>query len=115
MVARKSIREHIKTKALANPYDSQWEEYFEKRQQEHARKISQRVPSTLWRKQKGKCPYCLRSLLEVETRDLYHKTPICKGGSNAMDNLVILHPTCHQQIHARQKAGLSYPDSLLHA
>jgi predicted HNH restriction endonuclease len=44
------------------------------------------------------CENKMRSVLIV-----HHKIPVSQGGSNEMDNLVVLCPTCHAMVHrARQ-------------
>ena len=114
-MVQKQIRKHIKIKSQANPYDPQWEEYFETRQQKDARSIINKRTRILWYKQKGMCPYCRQSLLEVERIHTHHKKPICKGGTNVLENLALLHPTCHRQLHDRKAAGLPSPGNLIHA
>lgn len=114
-LAQMPIRTHVKIRSQANPYDPKWEKYFESRKQEHARTMLQTRMRILWRQQKGNCPYCRQSLLEVTQLDMHHKKPLCKGGSSGTGNLVLLHPTCHQQLHARHAAGLPTLSSLMHA
>lgn len=109
------ILRHIKIQAQANPFDPRWERYFEQRRQEQARDLANPKKRSLWRKQQAICPYCRHPLRDVEDNDTHHKVPLCQGGSDLLENLVLLHPTCHQQLHARAKAGLPILGSLLHA
>src|SRR5262249_47288455 len=54
------IRRHIKIKAAANPYDPEWEIYFEERsalQMKDSRKGYEKMVK-LWFNQNGRCPQC---------------------------------------------------------
>jgi RNA-directed DNA polymerase len=96
------IRRHIKIQARANPYHPAWEYYFEQRIQT---KMAHRLQSNprllyLWQAQKGICPVCQEKLLEDADWEQHHLLPRVKGGADTLDNLVLLHPTCHHQIHS---------------
>jgi RNA-directed DNA polymerase len=55
----------------------------------------------LWLQQKGRCPLC-RQLITVETHwHLHHIVWKVHGGSDRLDNLALLHPNCHRQVHSR--------------
>ncbi|MEM7495749.1 MAG: HNH endonuclease, partial [Myxococcota bacterium] len=114
-LARVPIHKHVKIRWQANPYDPKWEKYFEKRQQGHAQTMPRTRTKIPWRGQKGNCPHCRQPVLEGAQWDTHHKKPLCQGGSNGTNNLVLLHPTRHQQLHAGQAAGLPSSDSLMHA
>ena len=98
------IRRHIKVRAEANPFDSQWELYFEQREE---RRMSQTMDGrtwTLWRRQRGRCPNC-RQPISVETGwHTHHVIWRVHGGSDRLDNLVLLHPNCHRQVHSLRSA-----------
>ena len=55
----------------------------------------------LWLAQDGKCAHC-GVAFEVEDDKLHdhHLTPVRLGGSDSLKNRVLLHPWCHQRIHA---------------
>jgi len=96
------IRRHIKVKAQANPYHPDWEHYFEQRLQT---KMAHRLQSKprllyLWQTQKGICPVCQEKLTEETDWEQHHLQPRVKGGADTLDNLVLLHPTCHHQVHS---------------
>jgi RNA-directed DNA polymerase len=99
------IRRHIKIRREANPYDPQWEAYFEQRQQRQTSwgKMT-RTRYALWRRQDGKCPWCggvLRLDIEPsETFHVHHVVWTCHGGNEALKNKQLLHDVCHRQIHA---------------
>ena len=96
------IRRHIKIKARANPYHPAWEHYFEQRIQTKMALHLQSNPRLLylWQAQKGICPVCQKKLLEDADWEQHHLLPRVKGGTDTLDNLVLLHPTCHHQIHS---------------
>jgi RNA-directed DNA polymerase len=99
--AKVPIVRHIKVKAAANPYDPKWEPYFEKRLQ---RKMETKLQGRrsllyLWRSQDGVCPVCGEKISEEIGWDNHHIEWRVHGGSDTMDNRVLLHPACHRQLH----------------
>jgi RNA-directed DNA polymerase len=92
---------HVKVRAAANPFDPQWEPYFEKRLQMkmESRLQGQRSLLYLWRSQEGVCPVC-GEYLDLETGwENHHIVWRVHGGPDTMDNRVLLHPACHHQVH----------------
>lgn len=98
------IKRHVKIISEANPYDKQWESYFEKRlkyKMYHSLSGDRKL-QILWNKQKGKCPVCSQ-LVTIETDwDIHHIHPKSKGGDDKVSNLQMLHINCHKQIHSRR-------------
>lgn len=96
-----AIRRHIKIKGEANPYDLEWEIYFEERwargevEDQNGRQRMQR----LWREQEGRCVVCRQRLTRESGWHIHHIQKRVEGGSEAMENLVMLHPNCHRQVH----------------
>jgi RNA-directed DNA polymerase len=97
------IKRHIKVKAEANPYDPEWEIYFEAR-------LGVRIANSLkgrrsllylWREQDGICPVCQQSITELTGWHNHHIVWRSKGGSDGAANRVLLHPNCHQQVHSQ--------------
>jgi len=94
------IRRHIKVRAEANPFDPKWELYFEQREE---RRMSQALDGrtwTLWRRQRGRCPNCRQPISNETGWHTHHVIWRVHGGSDRLDNLALLHPTCHRQIHS---------------
>jgi RNA-directed DNA polymerase len=94
------IRRHVKIKREANPYDPNWEEYFEARWDRSLRenlKKGSKV-SALMIRQRGICPLCKQWI--GKWWNTHHVTFKASGGSEAMSNLVLLHPNCHRQLHS---------------
>jgi RNA-directed DNA polymerase len=99
-------RRHVKIRGEANPYDPAWEEYFEARLQ--ARRADtlagQWLKQALWEEQGGRCPVCGEALTEEASWHLHHILWRVYGGEDQLDNLQLLHPNCHRQVHCK---GLS--------
>ena len=96
------IRRHVKVRGKANPYDPAWELYFEER-------LATQMANTLtghgkarylWLGQDGRCLVCGQSLTLEAGWHVHHLLWRCHGGDDTVDNLVLLHPNCHRQIHS---------------
>jgi RNA-directed DNA polymerase len=97
------IKRQTKIKAGANPSDPAWEVYFAQRlgvkMETHL--AGKRKLLHLWKEQGGLCPVCTQPSTEIER---WHTHPIIwrtQGGKDSVDNLVLLHPNCHRQVHHR--------------
>lgn len=99
------IKRHIKIKAAANPYDPEWESYFEQRIAYQMKDNLQGYDKLLriWYKQDGLCPNCDTKITKETGWHLHHRVRVVDGGDETMANLLLLHPTCHQQMHAQKK------------
>jgi RNA-directed DNA polymerase len=95
------IQRHTKIKSEANPFDPAWETYFE----DH---IGRKMFSTLagrkklirlWWDQQGECTVCGQRITKETGWHVHHIVHRIDGGTNAMKNLIMVHPTCHNQIH----------------
>ena len=85
------IRRHVKVKAGADPYDPSWTPYFERR-----------LGATMERvigQQQGRYPICPELIDEHTGWHRHHVMPRSSGGDETNDNLLLIHPTCHQQLH----------------
>ena len=96
------IRRHRKVRGEANPYDPAWELYFEER-------LTAQLASTLtgrgrvrylWLEQRGRCPVCDQPLTLEAGWQIHHLLWRTHGGDDDVDNLVLLHPNCHRQVHS---------------
>lgn len=103
-VSSMRIRRHVKVSKQANPYDSQWEQYFEER-------LATRMASTLsgrgtarslWLEQEGKCPVCGQPLTLETGWQIHHLRWRVYGGTDHVDNRVLLHSNCHRQVHIQR-------------
>ena len=50
---------------------------------------------------------CAQALTEGTDWDCHHVVPRALGGTDTLDNLALLHPTCHRQVHSLGEAALS--------
>ncbi len=98
-----SIQRHIKIRAAANPYDPAWEPYFEARLDVTMEQnlTGRRTLRRLWQEQHGLCPLCHQKITKVTGWHSHHVIWRTHGGSDKADNRVLLHPTCHQQLHSQ--------------
>jgi len=97
------IRRHIKIKGDANPYDPQWEPYFETRlgvRMSHDLK-GRRYLLRLWKEQEGLCPVCCQRITKLTGWHSHHIVWRTHGGSDRAENRVLLHPNCHAQVHSQ--------------
>lgn len=97
-----AIRRHRKIKGEANPFDPRWEAYFEER---HGFKMVESLQERkkllrLWLDQGGRCPICQQLITRSSGWHVHHIVRRVDGGKDGRDNLVVVHPNCHRQIHA---------------
>lgn len=97
------IERHAKIRKDANPFDPEWEMYFEKRLEKkmvnHLYGRKQLI--RLWKDQNGIYPIC-QERITVETGwNNHHIKPRALGGSDTYENRVLLHPNCHRMVHNR--------------
>ncbi len=95
------IRRHVKIRGEANPFDPNWETYFEKR---HDVKMigslrGRRQLLYLWKEQSGICPVCSQKITAITEWHLHHIIERVKGGPDQLFNLILLHPECHRNVH----------------
>jgi len=95
------IMRHTKIRGEANPYDPEWEMYFEKRLTVKMRGNlhGRKQLLQLWKEQKGRCPVCKQPITELSGWHNHHIIWRVHGGTDNIENRVLLHPTCHQQVH----------------
>lgn len=101
-----SVKRHVKVRNLANPYDPAWRVYFERRQEQQMANDVRLKPQLvrLWQEQQGLCLLCQQRIDRETGWNKHHIVWLAHGGSDTLDNSVLLHPNCHRQLHSR---GLS--------
>jgi transposase len=55
----------------------------------------------LWKEQGGLCPICHQKITNITEWHSHHVLWRSKGGSDRAENRVLLHRTCHQQVHSQ--------------
>jgi RNA-directed DNA polymerase len=100
--AKIPITRHVKVTATANPFDPKWERYFEKRLETKMRADlnGSRLMLHLWQSQQGICPVCAEVITEETGWENHYIIYRVNGGADTLDNRVLLHPTCHKQVHS---------------
>lgn len=95
------IRRHPKVRAGYNPFDPQWEAYAEQRRTAAMSvKLGYRKQVTsLYNRQQGNCAHCGAPITDESGWHDHHVIYRSLGGSDALENRVLVHPNCHAQIH----------------
>ena len=103
LAAATPIERHCNIRGHANPYDPAWELYLEARLglKMAATLRGRRTLNYLWREQGGLCPICDQPITRLTGWHQHHLVWRSQGGSEGMENRVLLHPQCHRQAHAR--------------
>jgi RNA-directed DNA polymerase len=99
------IKRHVKIKGTANPYDPEFETYFEERlglSMKESLRGNNRL-KVLWYTQDGLCPKCGEKITKETGWNLHHVLPKAQGGEDKMTNLELLHPNCHRQHHSQER------------
>jgi len=96
------IKYHTKIKGDFNPFDPTWEQYGEQLRQERAWESMRyrKHWAKLYMSQSGLCAHCGCALTDETGWHDHHLEYRMHGGSDALTNRVLLHPHCHQQVHA---------------
>jgi RNA-directed DNA polymerase len=76
--------------------------YWEKRNYRKVKLPLNKDRRKIASRQKGKCPICQDWLHDMEDMHIHHIIPKSKEGKDTLDNLALIHKTCHQQIHRRK-------------
>ncbi len=97
------IQRHTPIQGTANPFDPAWETYFEKRLDVKTERnlAGKRRLLHLWKEQQGLCPICDQKITKITGWHSHHVIWRSKGGTNRTENLVLLHPNCHMQLHSQ--------------
>jgi len=103
-LAKIKIVRHRMIKGEANPYSYLWKNYFEQRQKKAwaMNPNHKGLMLRIWQKQEGRCPVCQQLIGGERQWDQHHVLPRKDGGTDKLDNLVLLHPTCHKQLHSNK-------------
>jgi RNA-directed DNA polymerase len=95
------IKRHVKIKGDANPFDPEWETYFERRQgfKMENSLVGRMQLRALWRSQQGICPICNQKITIDTGWANHHIVWKSRDGKDGNSNRVLLHTNCHKQVH----------------
>ena len=96
------IQRHILVKHGASPDDPELRSYWTKRNLRKEEVLPTMRHKRAARKQKGVCPVCGETLFGDEELHFHHIKPQAEGGTDNPKNLVLIHHTCHRQVHKRK-------------
>lgn len=96
------IKRHTLVKHGYSPDDPTLKAYWRKRQDKKSRYLF-KTRSILWRRQGGKCKECSADIDNGEAIEVHHILPKRLGGQDHIDNLAMLHATCHEQVHSKAR------------
>jgi RNA-directed DNA polymerase len=97
------IRRHRPIKLEANPFDPQWERYFEERVGLKMRNSlrGKRKLIRLWLDQDRCCPICHELITQKSRWHVHHIVWRVNDGKDGCANLIMVHPNCHNQVHVK--------------
>jgi RNA-directed DNA polymerase len=98
---------HIKVKSDANPFDPHWEPYCQYRDRQLRLKASSVFRAKLLQQQTGRCPICRQVIQCEEPLALHHRDG--NHQNNRRENLILLHPNCHRQVHYAPDSTTTMP------
>jgi RNA-directed DNA polymerase len=103
VVADMEIVRHVKIKGDYNPYDpAHWAYGEELRVKRMADAIWDAQRAKLWLAQGGLCAHCQHEMeIDDDNMNDHHILDVQFGGTHALRNRVLLHSTCHRQVHAQ--------------
>jgi RNA-directed DNA polymerase len=95
------IKRHRKIKAEANPYDPDWEIYFEEQLKLRmgVELLASRNAWRLWQNQNGLCLECSELITPETGWHVHHVVYRVHGGKDILSNLSLIHPNCHRKLH----------------
>ena len=99
-----AIVRHVKIKGDANPFDPQWEAYFEDRigRQMTTNPADRKKLARHWREQDGNCQHCGEAITSQTGWTLQYIVPRSRGGPDTFSNRVLVHQSCRGLIHAQR-------------
>jgi RNA-directed DNA polymerase len=96
------IRRHIKLRNGMKVYasDRATLEYWRNRGYKSVlNQIYTLKAGSLYKRQKGICPYCQQLVTDISTAHIHHILPTKYGGTEKLNNLWLLHLDCHRAMH----------------
>jgi len=109
-----TIIRHPKVRGDANPYDRMEESYFEKRMDDKMlnKLDGKHMMRYLYDRQNGLCLVCNKRITVETGWNNHHLIPKHLGGKWIRNNLVMLHPVCHIQVHQNESVAAALTKAL---
>ena len=93
------IVRHIKTPNALNPFIPTDRKKLDELRKRRTKRILFGTVKELWERQEGNCPNCHQRITEESEWHKHHIQPKSQGGNDELDNLILVCPACHSQIH----------------
>src|SRR5262249_18326072 len=97
------IVRHVKVQNVRSPFDGDWL-YWSSRLGRYPDVLP--VVAKLLKRQQGKCSWCGLFFRHDDLWNVDHITLKSQGGTDALDNLQLLHRHCHQKKHGKPCRGV---------
>ena len=94
------IERHRLVPKTYSPDDPTLQDYWQQRRAKTS--STEHRYRKLFTQQHGLCPVCRQHLENGEERHIHHIVPKRIGGTDALDNLRLVHLYCHRQIHSNR-------------
>lgn len=97
---------HILVAGMSSPDDPHLTEYWQRRRTQFGQKRFARGSKheAIASQQQWNCPRCGEHLLNGEPYQMHHIVQVKDGGNDAIENLQLLHTSCHLDLHAGNQA-----------
>lgn len=92
---------HRVIKAGTNIFDPEHKTYLKERRERKilASQQLRKEEKLLWKAQSGECPLCKHPIGEDRNWDIHHIVEKSQGGTDSLENLLLVHPNCHRHLH----------------
>src|SRR5262249_54711640 len=97
------IVRRVKVRGTRSPFDGDWI-YWSTRLGRHPEVLP--AVARLLKRQEGKCNWCGLFFRHGDLWQVDHFIPKSQGGTDATNNLQLLHQHCHQQKHGKVHQGM---------
>jgi RNA-directed DNA polymerase len=95
------ITRFTKVAGRNSPYDPKLRLYWQERSKRNLARLTHvNRKRMLLKQQDYRCPHCKQPFTDNQMQE-HHVIPRSAGGSEDLDNIVLLHPWCHHQHHQR--------------
>ncbi|CAG4929310.1 HNH endonuclease signature motif containing protein [Acidithrix ferrooxidans] len=104
----RAIVRHVKIKGDANPFDPQWDAYFEDRigRQMTTNPAEKKKLARHWRERDGNCQNNNEAITSQTRWTLRYIVPRSLGGPDTFSNRVLVHQSCHGYINAKELVAI---------